>query len=230
MNVRMLLSSFAGLSALALLAAPAWCVTFSNSSPVTVPGAGTAGVANVYPATISVSGLAGTIFDVNVSLLGISHEFPRDIDVLLVGPTGASIALMTDVGGMSAVSNVNLVFDDAALMPLLPNATMFSGTWRPSDSDVLGIGEPDTWTGAPAGPYGTALSAFHGLEPNGTYSLYVVDDGDLDVGEFAGGWSIDLVTVPEPTNALLLPMVCMTLLGRWQTIGRRRAQPGIAAS
>lgn len=34
-----------------------------------------------------------------MSLFGLSHIFPVDSDVLLVGPTGANLILMSDVGG-----------------------------------------------------------------------------------------------------------------------------------
>ena len=53
----------------------------------------TAGNASPYPINITVSGMSGSIFDVNVQLKGLTHGYPSDIDILLVGPNGKSIIL-----------------------------------------------------------------------------------------------------------------------------------------
>ncbi|GBF56052.1 alkaline phosphatase [Microcystis sp. 0824] len=42
------------------------------------------------------------------------NTWPDDIDVLLVGPTGAKALLMSDVGGSDDVNNVTLTFDPTA--------------------------------------------------------------------------------------------------------------------
>ena len=36
----------------------------------------------------------------------------------------------------------------------------------------------------------TTLSGFTGTGANGTWSLYVIDDAPMDIGEIAGGWSL----------------------------------------
>ncbi len=60
-------------------------VTFSNPSAITIPdsGAGTP-----YPSTINVSGMAGLINNVTLTLANLSHTWVGDVDVLLVGPGG----------------------------------------------------------------------------------------------------------------------------------------------
>jgi hypothetical protein len=156
----------AGAALLSAFVSQTSSATFSNPSAITIPAVGTVGNASPYPSTINVSGLAGTITDLNVSLLGVTHTFPRDIDVLLIGPNGNSIELMTDVGGDSSVSGVNLVFDDSAANSLTPDGVLASGTYRPSDPDDPSFtGEPDVWPLAPAGPYGKTLSGFNGSSP-----------------------------------------------------------------
>src|SRR5206468_251233 len=59
------------------------------------------GPASPYPMTNIVSGLAGLITKVTVTVANISHTFPDDIDMLLVGPTGAKAMLMSDAGSSS---------------------------------------------------------------------------------------------------------------------------------
>jgi subtilisin-like proprotein convertase family protein len=165
-------------------------------NPIVVPNQGQA---NPYPATINVAGLAGPVSNVTVSLYNISHTRPVDLDVLLVGPQGQSVILMSDAGDYQAISGVNLTFDDAAAGPL-PNYTQItSGTYLPTNYGV----PADTWPApAPPGPYGSALAGFLGTDPNGAWNLFVVDDSiiDLDSGQIAGGWCLNIVTVPPPTD------------------------------
>src|SRR5436190_8665425 len=66
-----------------------------------------------YPSNIAVAGLSGTVTKVTVTLNGVSHTFPDDIDVMLVGPGGQNTLLMADAGGGYPITNVNLQFDDA---------------------------------------------------------------------------------------------------------------------
>src|SRR3712207_1570086 len=80
----------------AALAPAAGAYTFTvEGSSVQVP---TQGTANPYPATKSVSGITRTITDVRAALT-LTHSFPDDLDVLLVGPTGQKTLLMSDAGG-----------------------------------------------------------------------------------------------------------------------------------
>ena len=68
-----------------------------------------------YPSTITVSGLGGTITHVQVKLNGVTHSFPDDIDILLVGPGGQNAIIMSDVGGGNpGATNVTLTLDDLA--------------------------------------------------------------------------------------------------------------------
>jgi hypothetical protein len=93
---------------------------------------------------------------------------------------------MSDAGGGTDLNNVTLTFDDAAASNLADSSTLVAGTYKPTDF-VTGDAFPSP---APAGPYGTALSAFNGLDPNGAWSLYVLDDAASDGGSIAGGWSL----------------------------------------
>ena len=95
---------------LAALAAPASAVrtTFSNNGGVAIadPIAGAGGAITItddttatpYPSDINILE-SGVITDVNVTLNDVSHTFPDDIDILLVGPEGQQVTLMSDAGG-----------------------------------------------------------------------------------------------------------------------------------
>lgn len=163
--------------------------TFSNPASIAIPAAGTTfGNASPYPSNITVSGFSGTVTKATVTLTNVNHSFPGDIDILLVGPTGAKMILMSDTGDSSAISNVNLTFADQAADSLPIAAQIVSGTYKPTNYSPV-----DTFFApAPAGPYDSTLSIFNGTDPNGTWSLYVFDDMNGDVGSIAGGWSLTL--------------------------------------
>jgi hypothetical protein len=180
---------------------------YKNLTPILIPATeeGTSGVASPYPSTIQVSGLAGaTIRDVNVKLRGYSHTFPDDVDVLLVGParTGKDALIMSDAGGGRDLTGVRLTIDDEAPSPL-PNRSrrlakpIVSASYKPSNyigtmkSDGTVPTEPDIFPGVTYSGK-VKLSAFNRARPNGTWRLYVVDDGHADTGQFAGGWTLQI--------------------------------------
>jgi hypothetical protein len=178
--------------------------TFSSNGPWNIPASGTGtssgAPTNPYPLTINVSGITDPVVDVNVRLRGLNHTWPDDIDIVLVGPQGQTVMLMSDVGGSADLINVTLDFSmEVNSGPLPDNAQIVSGTYLPTN-----IGSPDSFPApAPAGPYGSNLAAFYGLNPNGTWSLYVVDDVGGDTGSLAG-WDLEIVVVPEPASLSLL--------------------------
>jgi len=168
---------------------------FSNTGSITIPAGAPAtstGPAAPYPSDIIVAGVTGAVSKVTATLTGLNHTFPDDIDILLVGPGGQKILLMSDAGGSADLVNVNLTFDDAAANSLPDGTVISSGTFKPTN-----FGTGDTFPApAPAGPYTDPqlLSVFNGVNPNGTWSLYVFDDASDDVGSMAGGWSISFTT------------------------------------
>ncbi|MFM6011705.1 MAG: Calx-beta domain-containing protein [Dolichospermum sp.] len=160
---------------------------FSNPNPITIPDSGTS---TSYPSTINVSGLSGNINSLKVTLTNLSHTFPDDIDVLLVGPTGTKALLMSDVGGLNSLSNVTLTFDPTATSLLPDEGLITSGSYKATDFETGDFFNSP----APGGPYGTDFSVFNNTNPNGTWSLYVVDDVGGDAGTIAGGWSLFIGT------------------------------------
>jgi subtilisin-like proprotein convertase family protein len=137
---------------------------------------------------------------VTVTLQSLNHTWGNDIDVLLVGPAGQKLILMSDAGTGSTANNANLTFSDGAAGMLPQTGSLVSGTYKPTDySPATTFPSP-----APAGPYATTLSVFNGQSANGTWSLYVFDDGAGDQGSFAGGWSI-AITAANGAERLVVP-------------------------
>lgn len=174
-------------------------LTYNFASATTVSGTNagvivinSSGAATPYPSTIAIGGVTGTVSRVTAQLTKFQHTFPDDVDVLLVGPEGQRLLLLSDVGGSSTANlPVNLIFDDSAASSLPNNGPLSSGTFRPTDfetGDVLAAP-------APAGPYGTSFSTFNGSNPNGTWSLFVADDSTGDAGQIEGGWGLTVTTL-----------------------------------
>ena len=187
---------------------------FSNTAQITIPSSG---AASPYPSAINVSGMGTQLLGLSVSLLGFSHTWARDVDVLLVSPGGQAMLVMSDVGGNNNFVDVNITLSDGAAS-LMPNTSFASGSYRPTDSNDFDLcGEslpgPAPATTASAGFCGTATlqSTFGGINPNGLWSLYVADDAGGDSGVFSRGWSMTITTndrqqgsVPEPATLWLV--------------------------
>jgi hypothetical protein len=189
----------AGLGAL-LFAGVAFGASFSNSSGVFPPDS--VGGVNVGAAPVSQIAVSGEplISKVTVTLYGFGHSEPDDADVLLVGPAGQKVVLMSDSGADNSVGGIDITFDDDAGVPVPDEGVLSSGSFMPTNNGPSTLipacaGEPatDLFPGAPAGPIGADLaSAFNGTDPNGTWSLYVVDDCPGFTGALQGGWSVNI--------------------------------------
>ena len=73
---------------------------FPNTAAIAIPATGSAdqiGPASPYPSSITVSGMTGLITDVDVHLFGVNHGIAQDIDMMLVGPGGQNLVVMSDV-------------------------------------------------------------------------------------------------------------------------------------
>lgn len=163
-------------------------LTQSNGTVINIPSSGTA---DVYPSTIVLAGLRGSISGIQVNLLNVNHTFPNDIDILLVSPGGQSVVLMSDVGGSTDLVNTSLFLSDSALQSL-PSSNITSGVYKPTN---VGAGDPFPAPALP-GPHGSQLSSFVGTNPNGTWRLFVVDDVSSDLGSIANGWQLVLTLTP----------------------------------
>jgi hypothetical protein len=177
--------------------------------------------AQFYPITFTVAGV-GNISDLNIQLnfgtrewtsttvggaddfAGREHTFAGDMDMLLVGPTGATVFFMSDAGNANNL-NGTYIFDDEA-------ATVIPSTTTGVSDDTLANGSYKVsaytpvetfFAPAPAGPFGATMSVFDGLDANGTWSLYILDDAGGDWG-YLNNASLNFTAVPEPASLLIV--------------------------
>jgi subtilisin-like proprotein convertase family protein len=187
-------------------------------SPIVVSGV----TEPVIKVTVSIAGFEhATWADLHVALVGptglnvmlMSEQGPipdpgtfdcgfTDLGALL--NTGAATGPANDVsisGFGVATGPFDFVFDDSG--PMMPDCSMqigdpppvipfASGTWRPTD------GEPSVpaikAVPGPSAPNGTTLSQFNGVDPNGTWNLFIWDtNNDPGTGSI-DSWSLNFTT------------------------------------
>jgi len=179
----------------AAVSRPVQGAAFTNATPIIFPAGAPA---SPYPSTISVSQITGAVVNVSVSLNDVSHVFPDDLDVLLVGP-GGKVMLMSDAGGGNSVSGVDLTFSQSSSASLPDSGPIIGGSYEPTDFQIGDVFPAP----APAGPYGTDLTVFNGTNPNGTWQLFAYDDATFNGGgSMGGGWRLvlDVATPPVITT------------------------------
>ncbi|HEY5892927.1 MAG TPA: hypothetical protein VIT91_06810 [Chthoniobacterales bacterium] len=207
-----------------------------NGGSFTLAGTGTA---TPYPGTIDVTGLQtipGSGNNVTLTLTNFSHTAvspagPDDLDMLLVGPTGANLIIWSDVGGFGSVGPLTITLSDAAASFLPISGPLTGGTFKPTNENTSEALFPFP-SPAPSGSYGnpgpagtaTFGSVFNGTNPNGIWSLYIIDDTLDATGQSTTiqSWSLSINSpvIPEPGSATLIAgAACLLGLVR----SRRRA-------
>jgi subtilisin-like proprotein convertase family protein len=162
-----------------------------------------------YPSAINVSGVSGPVTEVRVTLNGVYHTRPQDLDVLLLSPAGKSVLVMSDAGDTVPIpeeSPINLAFADAATRTLPQSAGLTPGLYKPTNYDNDDFWREDFLITAPTD---TTLNALGADDPNGMWRLFVTDDTIGDVGGIIGGWTLTFVTggpgPAAPSTPDLLP-------------------------
>jgi hypothetical protein len=162
-------------------------IAVTNSTQIKVPNTGATGPGGPYPSVISVSGLQGNVTKVVATLQGLDHNGPIDVDVLLVAPNGSRVLVMSDAGYNFDANGVTLTFDDAASGSLPYQGALATGTFKPTNHEHY----TDAFSSpAPASGYGATLSVFNGINPNGNWSLYVMDNAGNGKGSILNGWRL----------------------------------------
>lgn len=149
-----------------------------------------------FPSVKFIEGQVGLITSIQVNIFGFRHTFPDDVDMLLVGPDGTHVMLMSDCGGglPGIPTAIDFVLEDTGGNPDLPDAVAFpAGTYHTKDYNAI-AGETLAYGGiAPPGPHSVDLTAFIGKPANGAWKLYVFDDTAGDNGVIAN-WTLTIVS------------------------------------
>jgi uncharacterized repeat protein (TIGR01451 family) len=153
------------------------------------------GRAAPYRTSVYLSSVPGLIRDMTVTLHDVTHSYPSDLVVLLVGPDERGVVLLANAGGGTDVTGADLVFNDAGVTAGEPLTD--TQVYRPTNNGFSEDLEPP----APAAPYGSRLSSFYNSDPNGHWRLYVYDSVYSDGGS-VGGWSLRLTTTTTDTVTL----------------------------
>jgi len=156
---------------------------------------------NPYPSqkVVNIKKLKGGALDVNVFLNAFSwpgvdtvvappnNGFPDDADVLLAH-NGRCAIILSDVGG-AIPATVNLKLDDQATSFLPDDGPLTSGTFKPTN---IGLGDTFPTPAPNPATCSSSLSVFNGLNPNGAWSLFVVDDVGFDASGSISNWGLQI--------------------------------------
>lgn len=163
-----------------------------NTSVVTINDAAPA---TPYPSQITIVGRSGVILDVAVDIANFSHSYADDVGMVLVAPSGEALLLQNSATN-GPVSDASYTVIDSATARLPDIDPITSGPYKPSGyvtgqsfavpGPLLAYNHP----GPAGGNSATLASTFAGIDPNGTWSLYVVDFANGDFGTIGGGWCL----------------------------------------
>jgi hypothetical protein len=106
---------------------------------------------------------------------------------------------MSDAGDEAAGDSPT--FDDQAADQIPSFDALVSGTFQPTNYDFTAF--PDTFAApAPTNPtHGSALAVFNGTDPNGTWRLFIRNQGTVETGALNGGWGLRITAANGVPNA-----------------------------
>lgn len=200
-NIDSAISATVGSPATATVTIRDAATQFTNTANILIPSGGNG---SIYPSTIAVSGFSTIISGLRVTLAGLTHTSPDDLRVLLVSPTGQSMVIMSGTGGLNDLNDTTITFEDFAASGLPDNTAISNGqnykptgcgTIDPFPAPAPGSGYALPGCPPPVSPGGapTLATTFGGFNPNGNWSLYLVDSGLNPVaagGNSLSGWGL----------------------------------------
>jgi uncharacterized repeat protein (TIGR01451 family) len=167
--------------------------TFTTPASAPIPDSGQGSVPGMpLTSTINVTGMGPYLYDVNLQTF-IMHTFPSDLDVT-ISHGGKTVTLTTDNGGGADNVFNGTVWDDDADPDGIPTAN--PALANPNQVQLHPYS--DGVVATPLAPE-EGLAAFIGDDPNGVWTLAVVDDDGFSLGTL-GGWSLTVATLSFTPN------------------------------
>jgi subtilisin-like proprotein convertase family protein len=172
-----------------------------NANDAVVPDGSLNGLALSH----DVEGFSGPIADLRVTL-NLAGGWNGDLYAYLVHGSGFSV-LLNRVGVTSSNPfgfgdpGMSVTFSDTAASDIhlfgSNGGLPLSGVWQPDGRNV------DPTTVLDLSSRSAMLDSFDGLDPNGTWTLFIAD---LSTGDqtMVQSWGLEIRTVPEPTSLCLI--------------------------
>jgi hypothetical protein len=158
-----------------------WFKHFWNTNPIYIPALQyvpfpDVGPASPYPSSIQVSNVTGYVSKVTVTVSNMSHTYPHDIGLLLVGPGTNTVLMDAAAQGFQDMIDTTLTFDSTAANVLPGTGNLTSGTYQPARLQherclyQRGNSQP-RYQRRCSSLRRSSLTNFNGLSPNGVWSL-----------------------------------------------------------
>lgn len=173
--------------------------TFTNNTATAIPD----GPAGLISSQIVVSGLSPYLWDIDLTTF-ITHTFPSDLDITLTSPYGMTVTITTDNGGGSNDVFNGTVWDDQAnpggQVPYVSNDGLVT-----DHTYVNGVLASPLAPEENLGVFSLFGLLVPGFDPNGVWTLTIVDDAVVDLGTLAS-WSLTFTTLAGQPDIVTIPM------------------------
>ena len=184
---------------------PSFTIQVLASPTASFAGVGTSNSAasplgSPYPSTITVPAtVAGNVYSAAVTLNAFNASVPNDVTILLQPPNGGgSVLLLSGAGGTNGATNLTLTFADTNNVAS-PTAALAAnnGAAALHPTTYNGLNTPlPTNNNPPTPPFFDQLAVLNGINPVGTWSLWMVDKTTGDTASMSS-WTLSLSTTPQ---------------------------------
>ena len=146
--------------------------------------------------------------------LNLSGGWNGDLYAYLVHSSGFAV-LLNRVGRATGnapgfgTAGMNVTFSDAGALNIhAMSAPASGGIYQPDGRNINPLSSPATFSSTGAS---TPLSSFNGLDPNGSWTLFIADVSGGDQSKLTS-WGLDIAAVPEP-GSIVEGSVAVLFLG-----------------
>ncbi|MBL8581475.1 MAG: cadherin repeat domain-containing protein, partial [Rhizobiaceae bacterium] len=154
--------------------------------------------------SVVVSGIDSEDFSISVTLTDYTTGSPGDLNLMLVAPDNeTAFVFWSNVGSADDISNFTVTISDDGTVRLPDvNQPLVNGlSYLPTDTVYEGAAFADfsgEITYAPFRGSGSFNSVFGDINPNGTWTLYALDNVDFDSTSLAS-WTLTFTSDDPPS-------------------------------